>query len=52
MERYYIIKDGQIVASVETREEAIELIQRYRARETHWLKSEYWLIRGIEEFIK
>jgi hypothetical protein len=52
MERYHIIRDGTIIGSAPTREEAIEMINNHKARETHWLKSEYWLIKGIEEFIK
>lgn len=52
IERYHIIKDGTIIASVETRDEAVEKIEMYRSREKHWLKSEYWLIRGTEEFIR
>ena len=52
MERYHIFKDHQLIASTATREEAIFLIRSYQKYETHpWLKSEYSIIKGIEELI-
>ena len=50
MERYHIIRDGQIIGSTCTREEAIYMIKQYSARETHWLKSDYYIIKGTEIF--
>lgn len=50
MERYHIIQDGRIIGSTCTREEAIEMIKAYRSREAHWLKSDYYIIKGEEIF--
>ena len=50
--RYYIIKDGTIIGSTATREQAITFIEMEKKYDTHWLKSEYWLIKGEEEFPK
>ena len=52
MTRYHIIKDSEIVASTATREEAIEMIRLYQARETHYLlKASFSIIKGNQEFI-
>jgi hypothetical protein len=51
MEKYIVIRDGSIIGCLETREEALEMIEQRKKRETHWLKSEYWIIKGTEEFI-
>ena len=52
MERYHIIKDGKIEANTATREQAIDLINLYQARETHpLLKAEFSIIKGEEEFV-
>jgi hypothetical protein len=50
MERYHIIQDGRIIGSTCTREEAIEMIKAYLAREAHWLKPDYYIIKGVEIF--
>ena len=50
-ERFYVLRDGTVIGAAPTREEAAEMIERHRARDTHWLKSEYYIIRGVEEFI-
>lgn len=50
MTRYHIIRDGSVIGSFDTREEAIEMIKIKRARETHWLKSDYYIIKGEEIF--
>lgn len=53
MERYHIIKDGQIIASTATKEAAIALIREYQKTETHYLlRSEYSYIKGEEVFVK
>lgn len=50
--RYYIFKDGTMIGSTPTREEAIEMIRARQARETHFmLKAEFSMICGEEEFI-
>lgn len=52
MERYYIFKDGQMIGSTFTKEEAVEMIRTHQSRETHYmLKSEFSIIKGTEEFI-
>ena len=52
MTRYHIIRDGSVKGSFCTKEEAIDMIKRYRARETHWLKSDYYIIKGEEICLK
>ena len=52
MKRYHIIKDGKLIGSEETEEEAIERIRRYQERETHYIRSEYGYIYGEEICIK
>ena len=50
--RFYIFKDGTMVASTADREQAIALIRQYQAVETHpLLRSEFSIIHGEEEFI-
>jgi hypothetical protein len=50
--RYHIFKDGQLIGSTATREEAIDMIRTKQARETHFmLKPEFSIIYGQEEFI-
>lgn len=52
MKRIYIFKDGQMIASTATREQAIALIRMYQEQETHFmLKAEFSIIEGEEEFI-
>lgn len=52
MKRYYIIKDGEIVGSAATRENAIQVIRTYQEQETHYLlKANFSIIYGEEEFI-
>ena len=52
MERYYVFKDGQQIGSTADRKNAIVLIRQYQEFETHpWLKSEFSIIKGEEEFI-
>ena len=52
MKRYHIIKDGQIVAAMPTKEEALDYIHRHQERETHYIRSEYGYIYGEEIYIK
>ena len=52
MKRYHIIKDGQLVAAMSTKEEAIDYINRHQERETHYIRSEYGYIYGEEIYIK
>ena len=52
MKRFYVFKDGVQKGSMETREEAVELIRLWQSRETHpFLRSEFSMIEGEEEFI-
>lgn len=49
MVRYYITKDGQLTGRIEpTLEDAIDTIRQYQSKETHWIRSEYGYIKGIE----
>ncbi len=50
--RFYIFKDGTLIASTATREQAIALIREEQKYETHYmLRSEFSIIYGTEEFI-
>ncbi len=52
MIRYYIFKDGSVLASTSTKESAIDLIRTYQAKETHpILRANFSIIKGEEEFI-
>lgn len=51
MKRYHIIKDGQLVAAMPTKEEAIDYIRRHQERETHYIRSEYGYIYGEDIYI-
>lgn len=53
MKRYHIIRDGQVIGSEETHEEALERIEQRKKRDPqHYvIKSEYWIIYGEEMFI-
>ena len=50
--RFYIIKDGTIIGSTATKEQAIVFIDTEKKFDTHWLKPNYWIIKGEEEFIQ
>ena len=52
MKRYHIIRDGQLIAAMPTKEEAIDYIRRQQDRETHYIRSEYGYIYGEEIYIK
>lgn len=53
MERYHIFKDHLLIASTNSREEALSLIRQYQKYETHpLLRSEYSIIKGVEELIE
>ena len=52
MKRYYIFKDGMMIGSTATRENASDMIRSYQKAETHpLLKSEFSIIFGEEEII-
>ena len=52
MKRFYIFKDGNMEASVSTKERAIALIRQYQAQETHpFLKANFSYIEGEEVFV-
>ena len=52
MERYHIFKDGELICSTATRDQAVMMIRQYQAQETHYLlRSEYSIIFGRQEFI-
>lgn len=50
--KYWIIKDGTLVGSTPTREQALIFIEQEQKFDTHWLKPQYWIIKGEEEFLK
>lgn len=52
MARYYVFRDGTIKGAYPTKEEAIERIRALQSREAHFIKSEYSIIYGEQEFIK
>lgn len=50
--RYHFLKDGTVIGSAATREQALMCIREYQKLETHpVLRSEYSIIKGEEEFI-
>lgn len=52
MERYFVIKDGSVVASCPTREAALATIRTYQSFETHYLlKASFSIIKGAEELV-
>lgn len=52
MRKFHIFKDGIIQASTAAREDALDLIQAYQARETHpILRASFSIIEGEEEHI-
>ena len=52
MRRFYMFKDGMQKGSMETREEALEMIRLWRSRETHpFLRSQFSIIEGEEEVV-
>lgn len=52
--KFYVLKDGVLIAETFSREEALELIERRQARETHYLlRACFSIIEGKpQEFIK
>lgn len=52
MERYYFLKDGQVMGSAATREQALLFVREYQKQETHpLLRAEFSIIKGEEEII-
>lgn len=52
MIRYHVFMDGKGLGSTATKSAAIDMIRAYQEKETHqWLKAEFSLIKGEEEFI-
>ena len=52
MRRFYMFKDRIQKGSMETREEALEMIRLWQSRETHpLLRSQFSIIEGEEEMI-
>lgn len=52
MERYHIVKDGKIIGSTATEEQAIIMIRLYQEQETHYmLRAEFSYIKGAETFV-
>ena len=52
MRRFYLFKDGVQKGSMETREEALEMICLWQSRETHsFLRPQFSIIEGEEEVI-
>lgn len=51
--KYYVIKDGTIIAETTTKEAAIALIRTYQAQERHFIRAEFSVIEGEPQvFIK
>ena len=49
MRRFYLFKDGVQKGSMETREEALEMICLWQSRETHpFLRPQFSIIEGEE----
>lgn len=52
MTRFHIFKDGQLVCSTATKEDAILMIREYQKAETHpFLKASFSYIEGEEVFV-
>ena len=52
MRRFYMFKDGMQKGSMETREEALEMIRLWQSRETHpFRRSPFSIIEGEEEVV-
>ena len=52
MRRFYMFKDGMQKGSMETREEALEMIRMWQSRETHpFLRSQFSIIEWEEEVV-
>ena len=52
MRRFYMFKAGMQKGSMETREEALEMIRLWQSRETHpFLRSQFSIIEGQEEVV-
>lgn len=52
MRRFYMFKDRIQKGSMETREEALEMIHLWQSRKTHpLLRSQFSIIEGEEEMI-
>ena len=52
MRRFYLFKDGVQKGSMETREEALEMIRLWQSRETHpFLRPQFSIIEGEDEVI-
>ena len=50
--RFYVFKDGAMIASTATRKAALDLIRQYQAKETHYmLRANFSVIEGIESCI-
>ena len=52
MRRFYLFKDGVLKGSMETREEALEMICLWQSRKNHpFLRPQFSIIEGEEEVI-
>lgn len=52
MRRFYIFKDGTMLGSTATRDQAVSFIREEQSNETHWLiRSEFSIIMGEQEFV-
>lgn len=52
IKRYFIVKDGEMIASTATREAAVDMIRVYQKEESHYLlRANYSIIYGEQEFI-
>lgn len=54
MQRYHVLKDGQLIGSAVTRENALVLIrfeQEQEKKAHQWLHANFSIIYGEEEFI-
>ncbi len=52
MQRYWVLRDDQIIGATSTHEEAVEMIRAYQARETHYmLRANFAIIYGEYECV-
>ena len=52
MIRYYVLKDGAVVSTTCSKDEALYMIRQAQAKETHYmLRANFSIITGEEEFI-
>ena len=52
MTRFYVFKDGMMIFSTISKDEALDTIRHYQAMETHYmLRANFSIIKGEEELV-